>query len=169
MKLNLVIRRFTLSQTEAFFCNRHITWPFLGHRLQLHPHIQNFPYIWKMEEAYQIKNQESLFFLTFQVVGWADVYSRHLYIQRAWLQTTPKKEAFYWRYFLTQYPKVACFILYSLLNWLWLLLFCCHRSIRANSKMVLSSSWIIFFFHYETTADHWPLQDGLIGWIQCYQ
>lgn len=32
-----------------------------------------------MREAYQIKNQEALFFLTFQVVGWADVFSRQLY------------------------------------------------------------------------------------------
>jgi len=32
-----------------------------------------------MGEAYQIKNQEVLFFLTFQLVGWADVFSRQLY------------------------------------------------------------------------------------------
>ena len=32
-----------------------------------------------MGEAYQIKNQQALFFLTFQVVGWADVFSRQIY------------------------------------------------------------------------------------------
>jgi len=32
-----------------------------------------------MGDAYQIKNQEVLFFLIFQVVGWADVFSRQLY------------------------------------------------------------------------------------------
>jgi len=30
-----------------------------------------------MGEAYQIKNQEALFFLTFQVVGWAEGF-RHM-------------------------------------------------------------------------------------------
>jgi REP element-mobilizing transposase RayT len=32
-----------------------------------------------MVETYQINNQEGLYFLTFQVVGWADVFSRKCY------------------------------------------------------------------------------------------
>ena len=32
-----------------------------------------------MGEAYQIRNQEMPNFLTFQVVGWADVFSRKVY------------------------------------------------------------------------------------------
>ena len=28
-----------------------------------------------MGEAYQIKDQEGIYFLTFQVVGWADIFS----------------------------------------------------------------------------------------------
>ena len=32
-----------------------------------------------MGEAYQIRDQEALYFLTFQVVGWADVFSRKKY------------------------------------------------------------------------------------------
>ena len=32
-----------------------------------------------MGEAYQIKDQEAIYFLTFQVVGWADVFSRQVY------------------------------------------------------------------------------------------
>jgi hypothetical protein len=32
-----------------------------------------------MGEAYQIKDQEMPYFLTFQVVGWADVFSRKVY------------------------------------------------------------------------------------------
>jgi len=30
-------------------------------------------------EAYQIQNQDAVYFLTFQVVGWADVFSREIY------------------------------------------------------------------------------------------
>ena len=29
-----------------------------------------------MREAYQIRDQNQLFFLSFQVVGWADIFSR---------------------------------------------------------------------------------------------
>ena len=32
-----------------------------------------------MSDGYQIKNQEGLYFLTFQVVGWADIFSRKVY------------------------------------------------------------------------------------------
>ncbi|WP_246611455.1 transposase [Arthrospiribacter ruber] len=32
-----------------------------------------------MGEAYQIRDQELLYFLTFQVAGWADVFSRKVY------------------------------------------------------------------------------------------
>lgn len=32
-----------------------------------------------MGEAYQIRDQEMPFFLTFQVVGWADVFTRKIY------------------------------------------------------------------------------------------
>jgi REP element-mobilizing transposase RayT len=32
-----------------------------------------------MSDGYQIKNQQGLYFLTFQVVGWADVFSRKVY------------------------------------------------------------------------------------------
>ena len=32
-----------------------------------------------MGESYQIKNQEELYFVTFQVVGWLDVFSRQIY------------------------------------------------------------------------------------------
>lgn len=32
-----------------------------------------------MGEAYQIRDQEMPYFLTFQVVGWADVFSRKAY------------------------------------------------------------------------------------------
>ncbi len=32
-----------------------------------------------MGEAYQIKDQEAVYFLTFQVVGWADIFSRRIY------------------------------------------------------------------------------------------
>ncbi len=32
-----------------------------------------------MSDSYQIKNQQGLYFLTFQVVGWADVFSRKIY------------------------------------------------------------------------------------------
>ena len=32
-----------------------------------------------MSDSYQIKNQQGLYFLTFQVVGWADVFSRKVY------------------------------------------------------------------------------------------
>jgi REP element-mobilizing transposase RayT len=32
-----------------------------------------------MGDAYQIQNQDDLYFLTFQVVGWADVFSRQTY------------------------------------------------------------------------------------------
>ena len=32
-----------------------------------------------MGDAYQIKNQEEVYFLTFQVVGWADVFTRQVY------------------------------------------------------------------------------------------
>ena len=32
-----------------------------------------------MGEAYQIQNQDGVYFLTFQVVGWADVFSRKIY------------------------------------------------------------------------------------------
>ena len=32
-----------------------------------------------MGEAYQIRDQEALYYLTFQVVGWADVFSRRIY------------------------------------------------------------------------------------------
>ena len=32
-----------------------------------------------MGESYQIKDQEALYFLTFHVVGWADVFTRKLY------------------------------------------------------------------------------------------
>lgn len=32
-----------------------------------------------MSESYQIKNPQGLYFLTFQVVGWADVFSRKVY------------------------------------------------------------------------------------------
>ena len=32
-----------------------------------------------MGEAYQIRNREMPYFLTFQVVGWADVFSRKVY------------------------------------------------------------------------------------------
>jgi len=30
-------------------------------------------------DTYQIKNQEGLYYLTFQVVGWADIFSRKIY------------------------------------------------------------------------------------------
>lgn len=36
-------------------------------------------YLAKMGSAYQINNQEGLCFLTFQVVGWVDVFSRKVY------------------------------------------------------------------------------------------
>ncbi|WP_236252748.1 transposase [Echinicola sp. 20G] len=32
-----------------------------------------------MGEAYQVRDQEMPYFLTFQVVGWADVFSRKVY------------------------------------------------------------------------------------------
>ena len=32
-----------------------------------------------MGNAYQIKNQEATYYLTFQVVGWADVFSKQIY------------------------------------------------------------------------------------------
>ena len=32
-----------------------------------------------MGDAYQIKDQSAVYFLTFQVVGWADVFSRQIY------------------------------------------------------------------------------------------
>jgi len=32
-----------------------------------------------MGEAYQIRDQEGLYFFTFQVVGWADIFSRQIY------------------------------------------------------------------------------------------
>lgn len=32
-----------------------------------------------MGEPYQIRNQEDIYFLTFQVVGWADIFSRMIY------------------------------------------------------------------------------------------
>jgi len=32
-----------------------------------------------MSDGYQIKNQQALHFLTFQVVGWADVFTRQVY------------------------------------------------------------------------------------------
>jgi REP element-mobilizing transposase RayT len=32
-----------------------------------------------MGEAYQIRDQDQVYFLTFQVVGWADVFSRQVY------------------------------------------------------------------------------------------
>ncbi|SDA48839.1 hypothetical protein SAMN03080617_00680 [Algoriphagus alkaliphilus] len=32
-----------------------------------------------MGEAYQIRDQEMPYFLTFQVVGWADVFTRKIY------------------------------------------------------------------------------------------
>lgn len=32
-----------------------------------------------MSDSYQIKNPQGLYFLTFQVVGWADVFSRKAY------------------------------------------------------------------------------------------
>ena len=32
-----------------------------------------------MAEAYQIKNQKGLYFLTLQVVGWADIFTRKIY------------------------------------------------------------------------------------------
>jgi REP element-mobilizing transposase RayT len=32
-----------------------------------------------MSDSYQIKNQEGLYYLTFQVVGWADIFSRKIY------------------------------------------------------------------------------------------
>ena len=32
-----------------------------------------------MGEAYQIRDQEIPYFLTFQVVGWADVFTRKMY------------------------------------------------------------------------------------------
>jgi REP element-mobilizing transposase RayT len=34
---------------------------------------------YRMGEAFQIRNQEELYFFTFQVVGWADVFSRKNY------------------------------------------------------------------------------------------
>ena len=36
-------------------------------------------YFCYMGEAYQIKDQEAVYFFTFQVVGWADVFSRQIY------------------------------------------------------------------------------------------
>ena len=32
-----------------------------------------------MSDSYQIKNQEGVYYLTFQVVGWADIFSRKVY------------------------------------------------------------------------------------------
>ena len=32
-----------------------------------------------MGEGYQIRDQNRVYFLTFQVVGWADVFSRKVY------------------------------------------------------------------------------------------
>jgi REP element-mobilizing transposase RayT len=32
-----------------------------------------------MGEAYQIKNQDALYFITLQVVGWADIFSRKIH------------------------------------------------------------------------------------------
>ena len=32
-----------------------------------------------MAEAYQIRNQQGLYFLTMQVVGWADIFTRSIY------------------------------------------------------------------------------------------
>lgn len=32
-----------------------------------------------MAESYQIRDQEGIYFLTFQVVGWADIFSRNVY------------------------------------------------------------------------------------------
>ncbi len=32
-----------------------------------------------MSDSYQIKNQQGLYFLTFQVVGWADIFTRKIY------------------------------------------------------------------------------------------
>lgn len=32
-----------------------------------------------MSDAYQIKNQEGVYFLTFQVVSWVDLFSRRRY------------------------------------------------------------------------------------------
>ena len=32
-----------------------------------------------MSDSYQIKNQEAVYFLTLQVVGWADIFSRRIY------------------------------------------------------------------------------------------
>ncbi|MDR2474118.1 MAG: transposase [Tannerella sp.] len=32
-----------------------------------------------MSEAYRINNQESVYFLTFQIVGWADIFTRQIY------------------------------------------------------------------------------------------
>ena len=32
-----------------------------------------------MGEAYQISDQEATYYMTFQVVGWADIFSRQVY------------------------------------------------------------------------------------------
>ena len=32
-----------------------------------------------MDKAYQIQNQEAAYFFTFQIVGWADIFSRQIY------------------------------------------------------------------------------------------
>ncbi|PKP21945.1 MAG: hypothetical protein CVU05_05700 [Bacteroidetes bacterium HGW-Bacteroidetes-21] len=32
-----------------------------------------------MSDSYQIKNQQGIYFLTFQIVGWVDIFSRQVY------------------------------------------------------------------------------------------
>ena len=42
-------------------------------------YLNNFYYFHNVADAYQIKNQKGLHFLTLQVVGWAAIFTRQSY------------------------------------------------------------------------------------------
>jgi REP element-mobilizing transposase RayT len=42
-------------------------------------YLNKFYYFHFVADAYQIKNQKGLYFLTLQVVGWADIFTRKSY------------------------------------------------------------------------------------------
>jgi REP element-mobilizing transposase RayT len=42
-------------------------------------YLNNFYYFHFVADAYQIKNQKGLYFLTLQVVGWVDIFTRKSY------------------------------------------------------------------------------------------
>jgi REP element-mobilizing transposase RayT len=58
-------------------CN--YTFLFIRSRTVVGSNSGDLNYFHSMGEAYQIRDQEMPYFLTFQVVGWADVFSRKVY------------------------------------------------------------------------------------------